>query len=592
MSEPSRWSNPEHRWLLLLHALFAVTLTVPTVLTVLEEEAPLSARLGTAAIAACAGAWYAWFARDPQHLERRGAALLHAGGLLVFAALLLTRADGYFLLIYSLLPLFFSTLPRALAVVGTVVLVALPVTLDGGVRALLGDRGALFNLLATVGLGLAITAVIDALGRTTERQQRTIAELEAARSEIAQLLERTRDDLRARDALARTGHALIAARTPAAVCAALATELAGHRMGVRGVALLARRHDDPARAVVLEAVAGTAAPTPGRTVRLPRTTADRDVALLTAAEVAAAGEDPGDGVGAVALLTLHTHTASRSPDAADLLWLSLGDTEHDEATLRDLSTVATATALAASNLHLAADAAAQGRAAGILAERQRLAHEIHDTLAQGFTSIVTQLEAAEQVLPEDRDAARRHLDRARRTARESLDEARRTVEALRPGVLDQAPLAAALRTVIERWHDGLDDDIEVTLGVTGAPASAAADADVDAALLRVAQEALTNVARHARASRVDVTLSYLDDLVLLDIQDDGVGFTVDGRATGSRATGSVATGGYGLLSMRERLQGVGGELVVESAPGDGTTIAARLALPAPLAPPVHDTGQE
>jgi signal transduction histidine kinase len=288
------------------------------------------------------------------------------------------------------------------------------------------------------------------------------------------------------------------------------------------------------------------------------------------------------GVRTVALLPLRTATTSTGAggdgddgtmhDRADLLWLSLATATHEEATVRDLSTIATTTALALSNLRLAARAAERGRVTGVLAERQRLAHEIHDTLAQGFTSIVTQLEAADQVLTTAPEVAHGHLDRARRTARESLGEARRTVEALRPAPLERAALPDALRDVVDRWRDGCDDQIDVSVAVDGQPA--AGERDTDAALLRVAQEALTNVARHARASRVDLTLSYLGDLVLLDIQDNGVGFSVD-----ARSGGTVEMGGYGLLAMRERMLGVGGELVVESAPGDGTTVAARVRRP-------------
>jgi signal transduction histidine kinase len=578
MSEASRWSNPDYRWLLLSHLLFAVTLTVPTALVLLDDT-PVATRATTAGIALAFAAWYAWFAR---RLEQPAAAVVHAVGLLAFYTVLNTRGDTYFLLIYSLLPLLFSTLPRGLAVLGTVGLVVLPVAFDGGLEQLLQDRGAVFNLLATVGLGLVITAVIEALGHTTERQQRTIGELEAARSEVAQLLDRTREDLHARSALARTGHALIAARTPAAVTAALATELADHRMGVRGVALLVTLEDDPQRALVVEAVAGTVGPGAGTTVRLPRPVDERSVCVVSAEELTGSGNDVTPAVHAVALLPLHTSDASDTADGggdgdgqdvvADLLWLSLGAAAHGEATMRDLSTIATETALALSNLRLAARAAERGRVTGVLAERQRLAHEIHDTLAQGFTSIVTQLEAADQVLATAPDVALEHLDRARRTARDSLSEARRTVEALRPQPLERAALSEALRDVVDRWRVGHGEPIAVSITVDGQPS--AAPPDTDAALLRVAQEALTNVARHAGATRVDLTLSYLDDLVLLDIADDGVGFAAD-AVTG----GSVEAGGYGLLAMRERMLGVGGELVVESAPGDGTTVAASIPLP-------------
>ena len=575
MNLSSRWSDPDTRWLLLSHVLFGVTLGVPTALVVASDQ-PVAARALTVAIAGAFAGWYGGFATHPAWLEHRAGAVVHAAGLLTFYTVLSLRGDAYFLLVYSLLPLLFATLPRALAVLATIGLVVLPTAFSGGPRQLLEDRTAFFNLLASVGLGLVITAVIEALDRVTERQQETIGDLERARSEIAQLLDGTRQDLRARDALARAGHALIAARTPDRVMAALATELAGHRMEVRGVALLATDPEDRGRARVLDAVPGAASPHPGSAIRLPWPPSDRGVALLTAGEFAATAHAPAEGVHAVALLPLGAEVTprrdgGRAEGIADLLWLSLGTATLDEPTMRDLSTVATETALALSNLRLAASAAEQGRTAGILAERQRLAHEIHDTLAQGFTSIVTQLEAADQVLTTDAGTARRHIDRARRTARENLNEARRTVEALRPHALDRAALPDALRDVVTRWRAAHDGQVEVNVTVDGRPP--AGPHDTDAALLRIAQEALTNVARHAHASRVDLTLSYLDDLVLLDVQDDGVGFTIGGAPTAN-----AGSGGYGLVSMRERMQGVGGELVVESAPGDGTTIAARVPL--------------
>lgn len=217
----------------------------------------------------------------------------------------------------------------------------------------------------------------------------------------------------------------------------------------------------------------------------------------------------------------------------------------------------------------------------MLAERQRLAHEIHDTLAQGFTSIVTQLEAAEQALEADTAATADRIARAKDTARDSLREARRTVEALRPEPLEHAPLPDALQDLTARWSESQRDAPGISVVVDGTPARMSPA--VDDALLRVAQETLTNVGRHAGASQVDLTLSYLDDLVLLDVQDDGVGFDVS-TADGD---GDVTHGGYGLTSMRERLTLVGGVLVVESTPAEGTTVAARVpraAATPPVAP--------
>jgi signal transduction histidine kinase len=206
--------------------------------------------------------------------------------------------------------------------------------------------------------------------------------------------------------------------------------------------------------------------------------------------------------------------------------------------------------------------AAAEREGGRLAERQRLARDIHDTLAQGFVSIVLQLQAAEAELPEDATQARGHLERARRTARENLAEARRLVWDLRPEALSAAPLGQALRRLAGRVEE--ETGLDATATVTGTPQPLSPDAEVT--LLRVTQEALANVTRHANAGRVAVTLSYMDGEATLDVRDDGSGFA-------STADGYGPNGGLGLRGMRERIEALGGRLAVESAPGQGTTIA-------------------
>ena len=194
----------------------------------------------------------------------------------------------------------------------------------------------------------------------------------------------------------------------------------------------------------------------------------------------------------------------------------------------------------------------QAREAGVLDERQRMAREIHDTLAQGLAGIVTQLQAAEQT------GDREHLDKAARLARESLVQARRSVQALRPEPLEDNRLVDAVAELAEGWSR--DSGVPATVSTTGRPRPVTPDREV--ALYRVAQEALANVAKHAGASRVGVTLSYLDDQVVLDVRDDGRGFS-RGR-----------DGGFGLTVMRQRMDGVGGTLAVESEPGAGTAISA------------------
>lgn len=209
----------------------------------------------------------------------------------------------------------------------------------------------------------------------------------------------------------------------------------------------------------------------------------------------------------------------------------------------------------------------QGRKMGVMAERGRLAREIHDTLAQGFISIVTHLEVAEEELPPSSKPAQRHLDRARSTARENLIEARRLVAALRPEILEGSSLPEALERLAGRWSEA--SGVSARLTVTGDCERLPQELQV--ALLRVAQEALSNVRKHASAGEATMTLSYTEDLVVLDVQDDGAGFGPDAAPDG-------AEGGFGLKAMRERVEQFGGRLTVESAPGEGTTLAVQLPL--------------
>lgn len=210
------------------------------------------------------------------------------------------------------------------------------------------------------------------------------------------------------------------------------------------------------------------------------------------------------------------------------------------------------------------------REAGTLAERQRLAGEIHDTLAQGFTSIVMHLEAAEQALPPEATAVQKHLDAARLVARESLAEARGLVWSLQPEQLERASLPEVIERTVKKWlvETGLAGEVRVT----GEPAALHPQAEVT--LLRATQEALANVRKHAAATRVTVTLSYFEDLVILDVQDDGRGFAPE-KLTQHRPG---LSGGFGLRTMQERAAQLGGKLTVESAPNEGTTVTVELPL--------------
>jgi signal transduction histidine kinase len=238
-------------------------------------------------------------------------------------------------------------------------------------------------------------------------------------------------------------------------------------------------------------------------------------------------------------------------------------TFHDRRKVRAYLTVGAQAALALENLRLVEEA----RRSGVIGERKRLAREIHDTLIQGFASIVVNLEAAEGSLGEFPEPYARHLDEARATAREGLSEARRIVWALGPGALDGAPLPEALSRLAGRWSkaSGVSADVAVTGEAVPLPT------ETEVTLLRVAQEALNNVGKHARATRTVLTLSYMGDRVTLDVVDDGVGFEPAGDVPEAGPDG-----GFGLRAMRERVEGAGGTLLVESEPGGGTTLAAGL----------------
>ncbi|MFI9274217.1 sensor histidine kinase [Kitasatospora sp. NPDC052896] len=203
------------------------------------------------------------------------------------------------------------------------------------------------------------------------------------------------------------------------------------------------------------------------------------------------------------------------------------------------------------------------RAAGQLAERQRLAREIHDTLAQGLSSIVLLARAAESALPADPATAALRIREVGQTAAENLAEARRFVHALTPPALDDATLSEALRR--------LAAGSGAVFRLDGEPCPLPVEAEV--AVLRLTQEALANAVRHAQAARITVTLSYLDEAVTLDVYDDGVGF--DPQAGPASASGQ---GGFGLHGMRERIAALGGTLSVESVRGEGTAVAVSLPL--------------
>ncbi|MCZ9350716.1 sensor histidine kinase [Streptomyces mutabilis] len=218
------------------------------------------------------------------------------------------------------------------------------------------------------------------------------------------------------------------------------------------------------------------------------------------------------------------------------------------------------------NAALHAQLLVQAREAGVADERRRLAAEIHDTLAQGLTGIIAQLQVVANT--RDADLAREHTDRALALARHSLGEARRSVHNLSPVALADDGLPGALHKTVTEW--GERTAVQAAFTVTGT-AEPLHD-EVAATLLRIAQEALSNTARHAAADRAGVTLSYMGDEVTLDIRDDGRGF--DPLAVPAR----TRTGGFGLDGMRARAERIAGSLTVEAEPGQGTAVSARVPL--------------
>ncbi|MCW3097303.1 MAG: putative signal transduction histidine kinase [Chthonomonadaceae bacterium] len=208
----------------------------------------------------------------------------------------------------------------------------------------------------------------------------------------------------------------------------------------------------------------------------------------------------------------------------------------------------------------------QARQTAVLDERNRMAREIHDTLAQAFTGILMQLGNAERLLASDVVACQTHLQSIRDLAREGLSEARRSVKALRPQTLESTDLAGALDQMVQLMNSDLPPRLEFHLyGVT-------VDLPTDVAnhLLRIGQEALTNALRHARANTIQMELAFADAETRLSVEDDGQGF--EANTPGQRA-------GFGLTGMRERVGILGAELTVTSALGRGTRIEVRWQAP-------------
>ncbi len=218
--------------------------------------------------------------------------------------------------------------------------------------------------------------------------------------------------------------------------------------------------------------------------------------------------------------------------------------------------------------------AATERREGTLAERQRLSMEIHDTLAQGLSSQQMLLQAADRTWSADPDAARRHVRTATGIAERNLAEARRFVHDLAPADLAEGGgLEAALHALAARESAQAEGVLTVHCHVEGTPHAPLPDR-VQSALLRIAQGALANVREHSGASAAGLTLTHLGDRVVLDIGDNGRGFTAEPEGV----RGARTVRGHGLPAMRARVRQLGGTLTIESAPGEGTVLSAEVPL--------------
>lgn len=244
-------------------------------------------------------------------------------------------------------------------------------------------------------------------------------------------------------------------------------------------------------------------------------------------------------------------------------WICVRSSKSDPSEMESKIPLAEALATQATLAVQMARLGERAREAAILVERNRIARDIHDTLAQGFTGVVVNLEAASRTLKKDNvPVALEHIEHARGLAQSCLDEARLSVCALRPDVLQHASLAQALQAQVERTQAS---GAQAQILIRGTPAPL--PRDVEGELLRIAQESITNVLKHARAQHVEVTLTYEPDGVAMSIADDGIGFDPGGLHDG-----------FGLLGMHERAQRIGAELMVASAPG-GSRVTARVRRP-------------
>jgi signal transduction histidine kinase len=244
-------------------------------------------------------------------------------------------------------------------------------------------------------------------------------------------------------------------------------------------------------------------------------------------------------------------------------WICVRSGKSDPAELESKIHLAEALANQATLAVQMARLGEQAREAAVLGERNRIARDIHDTLAQGFTGVVVNLAAANRTLRKHNvELALEHIEHARGLAQVCLDEARLSVRALRPDPLQQGDLIQALQAQIGRMAAS-----GTTARFTLLGDKVALPREAQGELLRIAQECITNAMKHAQAQQVEVSLAFTPENVTLTVADDGVGFDPEAHHEG-----------FGLLGMRERAQRIGARLVVTSDRGQGARVETLLAL--------------
>jgi len=227
--------------------------------------------------------------------------------------------------------------------------------------------------------------------------------------------------------------------------------------------------------------------------------------------------------------------------------------------------LALATALLGYGIYLWRLRQVESRFNAVLAERNRIAREIHDTLAQGFVAVSVQLQIIGRTLSQSADTARQHLDQAQELVRTGLEEARRAIWELRSQNSENQDLASRLIQMAERVTASTEVKPAVEVHGTYRPLPAGTESE----LLRIAQEAVINVVRHADATRVDIHLDYAPQRIAMTVADNGRGFAADAP--------SMADGHFGIIGMKERAQQIGGSVTVTSKAGEGTQISVEIA---------------